>query len=251
VRESVTSGDAKSAARPRAALVALGLAAFVLGTAEFVIVGVLDLVARDLRVSIATAGHLVMAYALGISIGGPIVTAMAVRMDRRRLLAAALLVFIAANLAIALSFQQYLLLSARFVSGAMHGLFVGVASTAATQLVPANQRRRAMSMVFGGIALATVLGVPAGTYVAHLVGWQACFVVIAVLALVSLCATLALLPEGGQRHRGGVFAQARDAFVPSVLATGKSRGVIAGGPGDLSRRMVLSARLSRAVHLAS
>jgi DHA1 family inner membrane transport protein len=204
--------------RRRAALVTLGLAAFVLGTAEFVIVGVLDLVARDLRISIATAGHLVMAYALGISIGGPVVTALTVRMDRRRLLAMALSVFVVTNLTMALSSEQYLLLVARFVSGAMHGLFVGVASIAATELVPENQRGRAMSMVFGGIALATVLGVPAGTYVAQLVGWRACFIVVAVLALLSLCATCIFLPTGGQRHRGGLIAQAKNALAPPVLA---------------------------------
>jgi MFS transporter, DHA1 family, inner membrane transport protein len=204
--------------RRRAALVTLGLAAFVLGTAEFVIVGVLDLVARDLRISIATAGHLVMAYALGISIGGPVVTALTVRMDRRRLLAMALSVFVVTNLTMALSSEQYLLLVARFVSGAMHGLFVGVASIAATELVPANQRGRAMSMVFGGIALATVLGVPAGTYVAQLVGWRACFIVVAALALLSLCATCIFLPTGGQRHRGELIAQAKNALAPPVLA---------------------------------
>jgi MFS transporter, DHA1 family, inner membrane transport protein len=204
--------------RRRAALVTLGLAAFVLGTAEFVIVGVLDLVARDLRISIATAGHLVMAYALGISIGGPVVTALTVRMDRRRLLAMALSVFVVTNLTMALSSEQYLLLVARFVSGAMHGLFVGVASIAATELVPENQRGRAMSMVFGGIALATVLGVPAGTYVAQLVGWRACFIVVAALALLSLCATCIFLPTGGQRHRGELIAQAKNALAPPVLA---------------------------------
>jgi MFS transporter, DHA1 family, inner membrane transport protein len=206
------------AARARAALVTLGFAAFVLGTAEFVIVGVLDLVARDLRVSIATAGHLVMAYALGISIGGPVITALTVRVDRKRSLASALLVFAAVNLMIGLSSDLYLLLGARFASGALHGLFVGVASIAAADLVPKDQRGRAMAMVFGGIALATVLGVPVGAYLAHLAGWRACFLAVAVLALLSLCAMLMLLPRGDRERRGGFSAQVRSAFAPPVLA---------------------------------
>jgi DHA1 family inner membrane transport protein len=213
----MTSSDVRIA-NARASLVTLGLAAFVLGTAEFVIVGVLDLVARDLRVSIPTAGHLVVAYALGISFGGPIVTAATVRIDRKWSLSAALLIFGVVNLAMAVSSEQYLLLAVRFVSGAVHGLFVGVASIVAAELVPANQRGRAMSMVFGGIALATVLGVPVGTYIAQLAGWRVCFVAIGVLALLSLCAALKFLPSDIQRRNSGFVAQLRNAFAPSVMA---------------------------------
>jgi MFS transporter, DHA1 family, inner membrane transport protein len=213
----MTAPEANSASA-RAALVTLGLAAFVLGTAEFVIVGVLDLVARDLRVSIPTAGYLVVAYALGISIGGPIVTALTVRFDRKWSLSAALMIFGAVNLAMALSSELALLLGARFVSGAVHGLFVGVASIAATELVPANQRGRAMSMVFGGIALATVLGVPVGTYIAQLAGWRTCFLAIGALALLSLGAALKFLPGDDQRRSRGFVAQVKNAFAPSVLA---------------------------------
>jgi MFS transporter, DHA1 family, inner membrane transport protein len=213
----MTSAEAP-AVNARAALVTLGFTAFVLGTAEFVIVGVLDLVARDLRVSIATAGHLVMAYALGISFGGPIVTALTVRMNRKWSLSAALLIFIAVNLLMALSSEHYLLLGARFGSGAVHGLFVGVASIAAMELVPSSQRGRAMSMVFGGVALATVLGVPVGTYIAQLAGWRAGFLVISALALLSLCATLIFLPRSDQRRGPGFVAQVKNAFAPRVLA---------------------------------
>jgi MFS transporter, DHA1 family, inner membrane transport protein len=206
------------AARARAALVSLGFAAFVLGTAEFVIVGVLDLVARDLRVSIATAGHLVMAYAMGISIGGPIVTALTVRMNRKWSLAAALIAFAAVNLVMGLSSHFHLLLGARFASGALHGLFVGVASIAASELVPREQRGSAMAMVLGGIALATVLGVPVGTYAAQLAGWRACFLAVAGLALLSLGAMLVLLPYRDQDRRSGFSAQVKNAFAPPVLA---------------------------------
>jgi MFS transporter, DHA1 family, inner membrane transport protein len=209
---------AATTAGARVALGTLGLAAFVLGTAEFVIVGVLDLVARDLGVSIAVAGRLVMAYALGISIGGPLVAALTARLDRRRVLVAALLVFVGANLVMAFSTSQALLLAARFVSGAMHGLFVGIASIVATALVPVQQRGRAISLVFGGIALATVLGVPAGTYVAQFMGWRACFQVIAALSLVNACAMVALLPRETGSRGAGFLTLAGQAFAPAVLA---------------------------------
>ena len=212
------TGAEVPAARARAALVTLGLAAFVLGTAEFVIVGVLDLVARDLQVSLATAGHLVMAYALGISIGGPIITALAVRIDRKWSLAAALLSFATVNLAMGCFSDLHLLSGARFASGALHGLFVGVASIAARELVPKDQHGRAMSLVFCGIALATVLGVPVGTYMAQLAGWRACFLAVAALSLLSLCAMLILLPRTDQARRSGFSEQVKSAFAPPVLA---------------------------------
>src|SRR3954447_7146218 len=111
-----------SISRGNAALAALGLAAFVFGTAEFVIVGVLELVARDLHVSVSTAGRLVTAYALGISVGGPVVTAATSRLDRRTLLVAALILFIVANVVMTVAHDLNVLLLARFIPGAMHGL---------------------------------------------------------------------------------------------------------------------------------
>jgi DHA1 family inner membrane transport protein len=149
-------------------------------------------------------------------------------MDRKRSLATALLVFVATNLAMAFSSEHYLLSIARFVSGAMHGLFVGVASVAATELVSTNQRGRAMSMVFGGNALATVLGVPAGTYIAQLVGWRACFIVVAALALVSRCATFIFLP-GGERRRTGGFVALKSALAHPVLAMPGIAMLVIGG----------------------
>jgi DHA1 family inner membrane transport protein len=205
--------------RGNAALAALGVAAFVFGTAEFVIVGVLNLVARDLHVSVSTAGQLVMAYALGISIGGPIVTVATSRLDRRTLLIAALIVFILANvvMVVARDFGAPLLL-ARFIPGAMHGLFVGVASIVAARLAPPGQQGAAMSKVFGGVAVATVLGVPLGTFAAQLLGWRIAFVGIIALGVIALLGVYALIPASGRREGGSIKQQARAAFAPRVLA---------------------------------
>jgi MFS transporter, DHA1 family, inner membrane transport protein len=202
----------------RMALAVLALSAFVFGTAEFVIVGVLDLVARDLVIPVDTASHLVMSYALGIAVGGPLATALTTRIEKRTVLAMSLLVFVACNLLIVVSRQFSLLMFARFVPGAMHGLFVGVASVIAAGLVPAHQRGQAMSMVFGGVAVATVLGVPLGAWVAQALGWRAAFAGVAGLGALAWLATLASVPRTTSGRLAGVLTQARFAFAPRVLA---------------------------------
>jgi DHA1 family inner membrane transport protein len=216
-------------ARAQTALLALALSAFVFGTAEFVVVGVLDLVARDLAIPIATASHLVMAYALGIAIGGPIATALTTRFERRFVLALALAVFVASNVVIIVSRHFGLLALARFVPGAMHGLFVGAASVVAAGLVPARQRGQAMSMVFGGVAVATVLGVPLGTWMAQAMGWRAVFAGIAALGALAWAATLAIVPRHEAGAAVGITAQARAAFAPRVLALLAVAALLMGG----------------------
>ena len=205
--------------RSTMALVALALGSFVIGTAELVIVGILNLVADDLSVSVSTAGQLVTAYALGISVGGPIVTALTIRFGRRTLLWASLVVYIAGNLFAVFAVGFGALLAARLVTGAIHGLFIGVASTIAAALVAPNKRGQAMGMVFGGIAVATVLGVPLGTLIGQSMGWQAAFVGIVILGVVALVATLLMVPPVRSAAPSGLGAQAKSAFAPRVLAT--------------------------------
>jgi DHA1 family inner membrane transport protein len=159
-----------------------------------------------------------MAYALGISIGGPLITAATSRLDRRTLLIAALILFILANVVMTVTRDFGVLLLARFIPGAMHGLFVGVASITAAQLVPPGKQGAAMSKVFGGIAVATVLGVPLGTFVAQALGWRIAFVGIVVLSLIGLVGVYALIPASGRRNSGSIQEQARSALAPRVLA---------------------------------
>src|ERR1044072_8183012 len=158
------------------ALASLALGSFVIGTAELVVVGILNLVAGDLGVSISTAGWVVTTYALGISLGGPIVSALTTRMSRLFLLRAALAIYVVGNLLAVVAANFGVLLVARVVTGSIHGLFIGVASMVAAGLVPAEKRGQAISMVFGGIAVATVLGVPLGTLIGQSMGWQGAFV---------------------------------------------------------------------------
>ncbi|MFF3686899.1 MFS transporter [Streptomyces sp. NPDC002187] len=215
---TVTGSEAGGEPRGRAALAALGLGAFVIGTAELVIVGVLGLIAGDLEVSVSTAGLLVTAYALGISVGGPVVTALTIRLGRRLLLWLALAVFIVGNVIAVAATTFGMLLAARAVTGAVHGVFLGAAAAVATGLVPAERRGHAVALVFGGIAVSTVLGVPLGTLLGQTLGWRATFVGVVILCVVALAATLLCVPDAGGSGSGGVVSQARQAFAPRVLA---------------------------------
>jgi MFS transporter, DHA1 family, inner membrane transport protein len=204
--------------RSRVALAVLGLGSFVVGTAELVIVGVLNLIAGDMHVSISTAGLLVTCYALGISLGGPIMAALTIKLSRRMLLWLCLALYVLGNIGVLLaaSFGEFAV--ARVLTGTVHGLFIGVAMTVGAMLVPPEYRGRAISMVFGGISVATVLGVPLGTLVGQSLGWRAAFVGIVVLGVIALVLTLLLVPEVPAVGASKLGEQARNAFAPRVLA---------------------------------
>ncbi len=195
----------------------LFLGAFVVGSAELVVVGILTLIARDMAVSISTAGTLVTAYALGVSAGGPILTAVSIRLGRRLLLRLALAFYVAGNVLAVAAVNFGVLLLARMLTGALHGLFIGVAFAVAAGLVAPERQGRGISMVLGGIAVSTVLGVPLGTLIGQELGWQAPFAAIVVLGLVALVATL-VIPPVPNTGSGGFAAQARHALAPRVLA---------------------------------
>ncbi|HTW06475.1 MAG TPA: MFS transporter [Acidimicrobiales bacterium] len=205
-------------ARSRWALGALALGAFAIGTAELVVIGILDLVAKGQHVSVSTAGQLVTAYALGIAIGAPLLTALTARMGRRTVLCLALGVFAAGNIVAAGATSFHLLLVARVVTGSIHGLFIGVASVIAASLVPSDKRGSAISMVFGGIAVSTVVGVPLGTLVGQAVGWRFAFVIVVALAGAALVASMLFVPAVPASGPSRLRSQAGAAFAPRVLA---------------------------------
>lgn len=204
--------------RPGPALAALFLATFVMGSAELVVVGLLRLVAGDLGVSVDTAGALVTAYALGICAGGPLLTALTIRIRRRTLAWASLAGYVAGNLLAALAQDFGTLLAARAVTGALQGLFLGAAFTVAAALVPPERTGRAISAVFGGIAVSTALGVPLGTLAAQHLGWRAAFTAIVVLGALALLTTAVCLPPVDGSGTGGLWSQSRHALAPRVLA---------------------------------
>jgi MFS transporter, DHA1 family, inner membrane transport protein len=201
------------------ALAALALGAFVVGTSELVIVGILDPIAHDAGVSVGTAGTLVTAYALGIAIGGPFVTALTARFDRRLMLRLALAAYAAGNLVTSLTASLGLLVVSRAATGTVHGLFIGVATVVAAELAEPGRAGRAISLVFGGIAVSTVVGVPLGTLIGQTLGWHATFIAIAGLAAVVLALVLAFVPSVEGAGSGKFGDEARSALAPPVLAT--------------------------------
>jgi DHA1 family inner membrane transport protein len=202
----------------RGTLAALFLGTFVMGCGEMLVVGLLNLIAGDLRVSVPAAGGLVGVSALGLAIGGPLLTALTVRLDKRRLLVGALAVFVVATLVPLLVPAYGPFLVARFVSGATQGLFIAAACTVSTKIVPPERAGRALSMVLSGFAVSTALGVPLGTLLGQALGWRGAFLAVLACAVVPLAALPAMLPPvpstGGSRLAG----QARYAFAPQVLA---------------------------------
>lgn len=207
-----------AASRANVGLTVLGLGAFTVGTSELVIVGILGPIARDAGVSVSTAGSLVTAYALGVAVGGPLVTALTARFDRRRILRIALTAYVAGNLLTAATTTFGMLVASRALTGTVHGLFIGVATVVAAGLAKPGREGRAIAMVFGGIAISTVVGVPLGTLIGQTIGWQASFIAIVVLGSIALALVLATVPPVAPRGSGRIGEEARSALTFPVFA---------------------------------
>jgi len=180
------------------ALLALAVGAFGIGTTEFVMMGVLPQTAATFGVDIPTAGHLISAYALGVVIGAPLLTAVAVRLPRKTMLLAMMALFTAGNLLFAIAPNQEFGLVFRFLAGLPHGAFFGAGAVVAASLVKPGDRAKAVSMMFLGLTLANVVGVPLGTLLGQQVGWRFTFGVVAVIGLVAALAIAKLVPHQGR-----------------------------------------------------
>ncbi|MDQ0683355.1 DHA1 family inner membrane transport protein [Streptomyces achromogenes] len=177
------------------ALLALAVGAFGIGTTEFVMMGLLPDVAGDLHISIPAAGHLVSAYALGVVIGAPLLAAATARMSRRTVLISLMVLFVAGNALSALAPDNGWLLAARFLSGLPHGAFFGVGAVVATTLVAPERKARSVSLMFLGLTVANIAGVPAATLVGQHLGWRAAFLGVSVIGLAAIAALALLIPH--------------------------------------------------------
>lgn len=177
------------------ALLALAISAFAIGTTEFISVGLLPLIASDLHISVTTAGLTVSLYALGIMFGAPILTSMTSSMSRKTLLLWIMIVFIIGNSIAASATSIGVLLVARVISALSHGIFMSIGSTIAADLVPENRRASAISIMFTGLTVATVTGVPIGTFIGQQFGWRMAFVIIILLGVIALIANSFLVPS--------------------------------------------------------
>ena len=174
-------------------LLALALSAFAIGTTEFVIMGLLPEVAGDLQVSIPSAGWLISGYALGVAIGAPIMALLTAKLPRKRTLMLLMVIFIIGNVLCALAYSYNLLMAARVITALCHGAFFGIGAVVAASLVAPGKQASAVALMFTGLTLANVLGVPLGTWFGQLFGWRATFwgvSVIGILAFISLIVSL-------------------------------------------------------------
>lgn len=200
------------------ALLALTLSAFAIGTTEFVIVGLLPTVAADLGVGLPSAGLLVSLYALGVAIGAPVLTALTGRLPRKTLLLSLMALFTLGNLMAWQSPGYESLIAARVLTGLAHGVFFSIGSTIATSLVPKEKAASAIAIMFTGLTVALVTGVPLGTFIGQHFGWRATFLAVSSLGVIAFIGSALFIP-GRLRHAppASLAQQARVLAEPRLL----------------------------------
>lgn len=189
------------------ALLALAVSAFAIGTTEFISVGLLPLIADDLDIPVTTAGLTVSLYALGVTFGAPILTSLTSSMSRKTLLLWIMFIFIAGNTMAATASSIGILLAARVISAFSHGVFMSIGSTIAADIVPEDKRASAISIMFTGLTVATVTGVPFGTFISQQFGWRFAFMVIIAVGIIAFITNGILVPS---KLRKGTKTTMRD-----------------------------------------
>ncbi|ESZ44389.1 DHA1 family MFS transporter [Mesorhizobium sp. L2C054A000] len=177
------------------ALYALAAGAFGIGVTEFVIMGLLIDVSKDLGVSISAAGQLISGYALGVVIGAPLLTIATGNWPRKTVLLALMAIFTLGNLACAIAPDYWTLMGARIITALAHGTFFGVGSVVATGLVAPNKKASAIALMFTGLTIANILGVPFGTWLGQTFGWRATFWAVTLVGLAAFAVILLLVPR--------------------------------------------------------
>ncbi|MFN3766909.1 MAG: MFS transporter [Ectopseudomonas guguanensis] len=175
-------------------LLALALGGFVVGSSEFIIMGLLPELAADLQISLADAGLLVTAYALGVVLGAPLLGPLLDRAPRRTAVIALMLAYTLGNLACALAPDYHWLLAARLLTAISHAGFFGCATLLARDLAPPHRRASAMALVISGLTIANVLGVPLGAWLGQSTSWRMTFAAVAMIGVLTLLAQLYWLP---------------------------------------------------------
>ncbi|GAA4858655.1 MULTISPECIES: MFS transporter [Saccharopolyspora] len=198
------------------ALLALAIAGFGIGTTEFVMMGLLPEVAADLGVSIPDAGGYISLYALGVVVGAPLLTIAGLRTRRKTMLLSMMVLFTVGNLCSAFAPTHELLLGARFLAGLPHGTFFGVGAVVAASLVSHDKRASAISMMFIGLTVANIVGVPAGTLLGQALGWRWAFGLVAFIGVVALLAVLVLVPRQPKPENVSLRGELRAFTSPQV-----------------------------------
>ncbi|MFU2142407.1 MFS transporter [Gallibacterium anatis] len=181
------------------ALFALMIGAFAIGTTEFVIVGLVPTIAQSLAISVPSAGLLVSLYALSVAVSAPLLTAMTARWQRRNVLLFLMAIFVVGNFLAWQATNFSTLIGARIVTGLAHGVFFSIGSTIATQLVTKEKAAAAIAMMFTGLTVALVTGVPLGAYIGQHFGWQTTFLAVMSLGVIAFIGALLFVPKNLQQ----------------------------------------------------
>jgi len=189
------------------ALLALTLSAFAIGTTEFVIVGLIPTIAGDLTVSLPSAGLLVSLYALGVAVGAPLLTALTGKVPRKLLLLSLMVLFTAGNLLAWQAPGYESLILARIVTGLAHGVFFSIGSTIATSLVSKEKAASAIAIMFTGLTVALVTGVPLGTFIGQQFGWRETFLAVSLLGVIAFIGSLLFVPRDIQHSKPASIVQ--------------------------------------------
>lgn len=176
-------------------LMALAISAFAIGSAEFISVGIMPLIIKSFNVSIAQAGLTVSLYAMGVMFGAPILTTLTTKFNRKNLLLAIMISFIIGNTIAAIAPTFIILLAGRIISALAHGLFMTIASVVAADVVAPNKRASAIAIMFTGLTVATVTGVPLGTYIGQILNWRSSFIFLVLLGIIGLIGSWILVPN--------------------------------------------------------
>ncbi|MBP3979841.1 MFS transporter [Acidovorax sp. JG5] len=200
------------------ALLALTLSAFAIGTTEFVIVGLLPTVAADLSITIPSAGLLVSLYALGVAIGAPVLTALTGKLPRKALLLSLMALFTVGNLLAWQAPSYETLVAARILTGLAHGVFFSIGSTIATGLVPREKAASAIAIMFTGLTVALVTGVPLGTFIGQHFGWRETFLAVSALGVVAFIGSAVFVPRNiAHTPPASLLQQAKVLAEPRLL----------------------------------
>lgn len=176
-------------------LIALFLAAFAFGTAEFVIAGILPDVAAGLDVSIPVAGYLISGYAIGIAVGGPLLAVATKKMTRKALILLLGGIFILGQIFCALAPNFEMLMLARVLVSVVHGTYFGIAAIVAVSIVSPDKRGFAVALILSGLTVSNILGVPGGTAIGNALGWRATFWAVGIIGLLATLAVAVFLPR--------------------------------------------------------
>lgn len=199
------------------AIVALALGGFAIGTTEFVTMGLLPEIADGIDASIPRTGHVITAYALGVVVGAPVIVSLAARLPRRELAIVLLVALGVGNAATALAHGYWPLMAARFLAGLPHGAYFGVASLIAASLVAPQRRGRAVSGVMLGLSVATVVGVPASTWLGQGLGWRSAYWAVVVIAVLTAGLLVLVVPHSPGNPHATVANELRALRRPQVL----------------------------------